>query len=258
MRIATCLAGLYLLGIFVTVILQTAQVDAISWLAFYTPYFYHGSLWQALTCTFVNPANFFSLFNILFIGWSGGEVEKYLGRRRFLTLVGVLLLLPPVIVSLWSLAGVFWVYHGSYEFSIGLFIAFVTLYPNLEMFGWITLKWLAFAGILLGSMQSLPLHQWDHLSILWAMCGISFAYIRLLQNRIVLPAWFTTATAFRRKPKFSVVPKPPGRRVVEPQDLYESIDPLLEKISKSGINSLTASERRALDRARNQLLKKSQ
>ena len=38
----------------------------------------------------------------------------------------------------------------------------------------------------------------------------------------------------------------------------ESIDPLLDKISKSGINSLTASERRTLDRARNQLLKKSE
>ncbi|HEX8281228.1 MAG TPA: DUF6576 domain-containing protein, partial [Chthoniobacterales bacterium] len=63
---------------------------------------------------------------------------------------------------------------------------------------------------------------------------------------------------FQPKPKFKVVPKPAVRRVVEPQDVYESIDPLLEKISKSGINSLTASERRALDRARNQLLKKGQ
>ncbi|MEY2574697.1 MAG: hypothetical protein QOF80_184, partial [Verrucomicrobiota bacterium] len=34
------------------------------------------------------------------------------------------------------------------------------------------------------------------------------------------------------------------------------IDPVLEKISKHGINSLTASERRALDRARARLLKK--
>ena len=46
------------------------------------------------------------------------------------------------------------------------------------------------------------------------------------------------------------------RRVVEPENVYDSIDPLLEKISKSGINSLTVSERRALDRARNRLLKK--
>jgi hypothetical protein len=45
--------------------------------------------------------------------------------------------------------------------------------------------------------------------------------------------------------------------VVEPEDIYDSIDPVLDKISKSGIGSLTASERRALDRARNRLLKKS-
>jgi len=63
---------------------------------------------------------------------------------------------------------------------------------------------------------------------------------------------------FQPKPKFQVVPRSAPRRVVEPEDVHVSIDPLLEKISKSGINSLTASERKALDRARNQLLKKSQ
>jgi hypothetical protein len=55
----------------------------------------------------------------------------------------------------------------------------------------------------------------------------------------------------------SVVPPPSARRVVEPEDIYDSIDPVLDKISKSGIGSLTASERRALDRARNRLLNKS-
>ena len=47
------------------------------------------------------------------------------------------------------------------------------------------------------------------------------------------------------------------KRNADPEDIDSVIDPLLEKISKHGLNSLTASERRALDRARNQLLKKS-
>jgi hypothetical protein len=46
--------------------------------------------------------------------------------------------------------------------------------------------------------------------------------------------------------------------VVEPEDVYASVDPILDKIAKSGIGSLTASERQALDRARNRLLKKSE
>jgi len=40
--------------------------------------------------------------------------------------------------------------------------------------------------------------------------------------------------------------------------LSREVDPILDKISKSGIGSLTASERRQLDRARNRLLKESQ
>jgi hypothetical protein len=45
--------------------------------------------------------------------------------------------------------------------------------------------------------------------------------------------------------------------VVEPDDV-SSIDPILEKISKFGIGSLSESERRQLDRARKRLLKESQ
>jgi hypothetical protein len=46
--------------------------------------------------------------------------------------------------------------------------------------------------------------------------------------------------------------------VVEPEDVSASVDPILDKISKFGIGSLTDSERRQLDRARNRLLKKSE
>jgi hypothetical protein len=54
------------------------------------------------------------------------------------------------------------------------------------------------------------------------------------------------------------VQKSSTRRVVEPDDVYASVDPILDKISRSGIGSLTANERKTLDRARNRLLKKNQ
>jgi hypothetical protein len=53
------------------------------------------------------------------------------------------------------------------------------------------------------------------------------------------------------------VQKPSASRVVEPDDVYASIDPILDKISKSGMGSLTETEKKNLDRARNRLLKKS-
>ena len=260
-RITTLIAALFVLGMFGTVIAESAGWDLTPF-AFRSSAFLHGALWQPLTCILIQQASFFFIFNILFLYWSGVEVEKFLGRRRYLHLIGLLLLVPPLVMMLWSAAGVRWTYAGSYEISVGLFIAFATLYPGVELFGWVTLKWLAFAGLVLASMQYLPAHQWGFLTVLWGMCLTSFLYIRLVQkpDASALQSAFSEGVSrlFRRKQKFRVLPHETGRRTIEPEDdVVESIDPLLDKISKSGIGSLTASERRALDRARNRLLKKS-
>jgi len=240
---------------FVTVMSQTADIDFTP-LAFQARAFLHGRLWQPLTCILIQPANFFFLFNILFFYWSGNQVEQYLGVRRYLQLIGLLLLVPPVVLIGWAQMGVSWTYYGSYELSIGMFIAFATLYPNIELFGWVTLKWLAFAGLVLGSMQYLPKHDWGYLTVLWGMCLASFAYLRAVQGRIAMQLNFDPFKLFRHKPKLHIVQKSASRRVVEPEDVAASVDPILDKISKSGIGSLTDSERRQLDRARNRLLKK--
>ena len=68
-------------------------------------------------------------------------------------------------------------------------------------------------------------------------------------------------TTVRFTAKYHILPKPRARTSgsrSEPEDVYTSIDPILDKISKSGIGSLTASERRQLDRERERLLKNSE
>jgi hypothetical protein len=68
--------------------------------------------------------------------------------------------------------------------------------------------------------------------------------------------WENFKARLQPKPKFKVVPKPvPTRR--EEDDISESVDPILDKIARSGIGSLTPNERRTLDRARDRLLKES-
>jgi hypothetical protein len=42
----------------------------------------------------------------------------------------------------------------------------------------------------------------------------------------------------------------------EEEDLHESIDPILDKISRSGLASLTARERSRLEKARHKLIAK--
>jgi hypothetical protein len=121
----------------------------------------------------------------------------------------------------------------------------------------VTLKWLAFAGLVLASMQYLPSHEWGNLSVLWVMCLAAFLYIRFVQGRIPINMDLARLNPFRRRPRLTIVRKPSARRVVEPDDVIASVDPVLDKISKSGIGSLTETERKILDRARNRLLKKS-
>jgi hypothetical protein len=256
-RVTTIIAALFVLGMFATTILASLQRD-MSPFMFQSRLFLHGAVWQPLTSVLIQNASFFFLFNLFFFYWSGTEVEKYLGIRRYIFLFAVLILVGPIVLIAWGPRAAYWPYFGSYELSVGMFIAFATLYPNVELFGWVTLKWLAFAGLVLASMQYLPGHQWGSLSILWAMCLAAFAYIRFAQGRIVVPVDLHKINPFRRKPKLYVVQKSGARRTVEPDDVYASVDPILDKIAKSGIGSLTASEKKILDRARSRLLKKDQ
>lgn len=256
-RVTTIIAALYVVGMFATTIVASLQRD-MSPFIFQSHLFLHGAIWQPFTCVLIQNASFFFLFNLFFFYWSGTEVEKYLGIRRYLFLFALLLLIAPLVLIAWGARAAYWPYFGSYELSVGIFIAFATLYPNVELFGWVTLKWLAFAGLVLASMQYLPGHQWGGLSILWAMCLASFLYIRLVQGRIAVPVDLQKLNPFRRKPRLHVVQKTIVGRVVEPDDVYESVDPILDKIAKSGMGSLTGSEKKILDRARNRLLKKDQ
>jgi hypothetical protein len=253
-RITSIVAALFVLGMFATAIATSANWSLAPFI-FTVPAFLHGSIWQPLTCVLIQGPDFFFLFNVFFFYWAGTEVEKYLGIRRYLWLLAILVLVGPIVLSAWAIGGVYWTYLGSIELSIGMFIAFATLYPNVELFGWVTLKWLAFAGLVLGSMQRLPGHSWGSLSILWAMCLAAFLCIRFAQERIPIQINFERFRLFRRRrPKLVVLQKPTASYSTEADEIAASVDPILEKISKSGIGSLTASERRQLDRARNRLL----
>jgi hypothetical protein len=125
------------------------------------------------------------------------------------------------------------------------------------MFLRVQAKWIAVIFTAAYTLQLLAYHGWSELAVLWmsVVLAIVFIYLRGAGPELEwLREW---PSRFRSKRALSVVPRPTARRVVEPEDIYDSIDPVLDKISKSGIGSLTASERRALDRARNRLLKKS-
>jgi hypothetical protein len=192
----------------------------------------------------------------------GVQVEQHLGRARFLTLFACLVLVQPVIATLWWLTlGARVALGGNYEIVAALLIAFATIYPNIEYFGWIPLKWFAFACFAIGSLMYFPPHDWVGLSILWATCAVAFGYIRSLQHGVSFDWTEKIGKLFRPRPRLSVVPRDPtasgaGAFRENPRDPVASIDAILEKISRSGMASLTTRERATLEKAREKLIER--
>lgn len=221
-----------------------------------------GRIWQIVTYAFVHaPYSAFALLwfvvEMCMLFAFGREVERFIGHRAFIALYALLLWVPTVFLLLAGLWGRFGV-AGSAGLHFGIFIAFAAIYPSFEMFFFrIQAKWIALILIAIGTLAALANHDWASLILLWTTLATAIVFIRLRGIGPELVWWSDLKARWQPKPKFQVVPRSSPRRVAEPENVHESIDPVLEKISRQGINSLTASERRALDRARARLLKKS-
>jgi rhomboid family protein len=187
----------------------------------------------------------------------GREVERFIGRRAYIGLYLILLVAPAALLTVWGL----WqrsALAGSPALHFGIFVAFATIYPRAELFLRIMTKWVVLILAAVYTLQLLAYHAWSDLMVVWASIGAAFLFIEMHGAGPELQWWDALKTRFAPRPKFHVVPKMHSSRSAETDDVYTSIDPILDKISKSGIGSLTASERRQLDRERERLLKKSE
>ena len=210
----------------------------------------HGHVWRALTYLIVGEANFFTLFSLLFIYSFGRDCEQELGRRRYFGFLAVLVAVPVAVATLLWLVGIPGGVAGSLHLSIGLVIAFATIYPNVEWWNVLPMKYVAVGCMFLAAIGDLREGNQIGLAATLATCAASFGYIRAMRNGTF--EGFSLPALFRPKPKFRVLPSPDARESTAPSDM----DTLLDKIAKSGMASLTAKERARLEAARAELLKK--
>jgi membrane associated rhomboid family serine protease len=257
--VTTILVGLHVLMAIVTALLVASSGGAVlNFLHFDSARVLgSGQVWRLATYAFVHSPSMLLWFAIemymLFV--FGREVEKFIGQRPYIILYLALLFAPSIMLTLWGLAeraGL----AGSPALHFGIFVAFATIYPSAELLLRITAKWMTLILAAIYSLQLLAFHAWTDLAVVWISIATAFFFIRLHGVGPELVWWENFKTRLQPKPKFRVVPKQPVARHEE-DDVYESIDPILDKIAKSGIGSLTPSERRMLDRARNRLLKES-
>jgi len=259
--VTTLLVGWHVaIAVMTCIIVAFGRGFVLAYLTFDSAAVLSGQIWRLGTYAFVHvPSNllwFAVEMYMLFV--FGREVERFLGRRGYIGLYLLLLLAPTTVLTLWG----FWLrggLAGSPALHFGIFVAFATIYPNVELFLRIMAKWVAIILAGIYSLQLLAYHAWTDLAVVWISIGAAFIFVELRGAGPQL-AWLNSMKQYRpfhRRPKLHIVQKSTTRRVVEPDDIYASVDPILDKISKSGIGSLTDSERRQLDRARKRLLKES-
>ena len=254
----TILVAVLVAGMIATVMLESAKVDTFVFGFIPQMFWKKAYLWQLFSHPLIDHPSFFYVFGLIFAYWFGVGIESYLGRRVFLRIVLILCLVPALTATAWWLAGSTVHFAGGLHLSVGLFIAYATLYPNAELWNWITMKWLAFAGIVLQSLMFFPKHEWELLTVFLSACAAAHFYTRYEQGHWALP----TLRWPRRKPALRVLPRestrgPSAAFDEQPEDALDSeVDALLEKIARSGLASLSANERAQLEQAREALLKK--
>jgi membrane associated rhomboid family serine protease len=259
--VTTMLVGLHVAAaILVAILVAVGAGSILAYLQFDSgAVWYGGQVWRLFTYAFVHAPSALLWFAVemymLFV--FGREVERFIGRRAYIALYLILLVTPPAVLTIWGL----WersVLAGSPALHFGVFVAFATIYPRVEIFLRIMAKWIAFILAGVYTLQLLAYHAWTDLAVVWISIGAAFLFIELRGAGPELAWWSNLKERVRPKPKFRVVQKTRPRRPTESDDSYVSIDPILDKISKFGIGSLTSNERRQLDRERERLLKKSE
>ena len=213
--------------------------------------------WQFVTAMFLHNGPWHLLGNMLVLYFLGRDLELILGQRHFLYLylagaiggeLGHLFLMPPNTVLLGASGGV-----------AAVVVAYATMLPDLELTGTrffmvplhLKAKHLAYGVIALALVLVCVERTGtvSHSAYLGG-CATGWLYAHLLgfgQPSFLQRLLRQHRAKAERYEQMSIA-----------QLMSEEIDPLLEKISLYGIDSLTRAERRNLTRARERMVEKPQ
>jgi membrane associated rhomboid family serine protease len=234
----------------------------------------HYHVWQFLTYQFMHAGWMHLLFNCVAIFFFGRAVEMVLGRGRFLALYltsgiigGVVQMLFALVLPQYFNAPVV----GASAGASGLVAAFAVLnwQERFTMFIYFfpvvmrgrTLFWVSIALAVIGILTpNSGIANAAHLG------GILTGFV--LVRRLVRDRSLQWEPPFRRNPPRALASHlkenkfwraraiPPAEDLTAEEFLQKEVDPILDKISAQGIQSLTARERETLEKARAKMAKR--
>ncbi|MFN2508288.1 MAG: rhomboid family intramembrane serine protease [Chthoniobacterales bacterium] len=208
--------------------------------------------WQFLTAVFLQDGPWHLLGNTIVLYLLGRDVECIVGQRHFLFLyfagaaageLGHLFLMPATSVLLAGSGGV-----------AAVLMAYATILPELELAGSrmgrfplrVKAKHLAYGAVVLGLVMLFVDRSGTvtHSAYLGG-CAAGWVYAHLLG--------FGRASFVQRALHQKRADAERYRQMNAEQFMSEEVDPLLDKISREGLDSLSRGERRTLEKAREKL-----
>ena len=240
---AICISVFGAFPIYDSLVLDTYQV------------LHHGEIWRLVSYVIFMPSLWF-VFAMGFLYFAGQQVEQFVGYKTFLKLYAALVVIPALLLCL---VGLVWPQQqiGGTESVFGVFVAFATIYPGIALNIWfvnLTTKGWAWVLLAVYSLIHFSNHNWSGLLVLWLCAGVGYVGMSLIGAGRGL-TWLTDWLEDRQAKKLA---RQRNFKVLKDAKATESIDDILEKISKHGVGSLDATERAALERARTNLLKRDQ
>jgi membrane associated rhomboid family serine protease len=201
--------------------------------------------WTLVTYMFLHDPNGFThiLFNMLGLYFFGPRVEERLGSRRFLILYFLSGLSG-------AIASIFFATNsavlGASGALFGVMLAFARFWPDVQILFFFFLPMPAYVAVLVMAGMSL------YSGITHAQTGVAeFCHLGGFVGAYLYLLYFERASGVRKfRPKtVAIVPKETlsNWKRVDPKRVHEvnrdEVNRILDKISASGLNSLTAEER---------------
>ena len=250
---AVLVAGLCALSMFVWAISPSLLEPLVLW----PQDVLGGQIWRVVTWPLANDPNIWTVLTIAMLWYFGRELERLVGRARFGWLLLFLALVPGLVGTLLDVPQA-----GIRPVEIAVFALFAAEYPDLRFWGGIP-AWV-FAAVIIGIeiLQLTGLRQSERIVLLLvslataALVGRAFGLLGKYPWIPKVPLG-STGSSHKRRSKSAgrsrsrstgpaVVQGPWGPSPTAVADQAE-LDGLLDKISASGMDSLSKNEKHRLN-----------
>lgn len=260
--ILVVLCALYLIGVLITAFSGLFLITKMEVVQFYQDYLYFPSdfsrlirrPWTIITSVFLHSGLRHLLGNAIVIYFFGQMLGNLLGKKQvwqvfiFGGMAGCLLYiiaanLFPYFSDLKHISTLVGASGGAFA----LMIALVTLSPNytVNLFGLlpIKVKYIALCFVVTELLRVSDSNAGGHFAHFGGM-ALGFIYIKLMQKSFTIPKF--NWNKGRKKQKFKVTINKDYKAPERKTDNQDEIDAILNKIARSGYDSLSSSEKKAL------------